>query len=653
MKKLIALSVFLLSAGVALAASTINPNIPAANAPLASQPVRSNFGAAYNDVNSILGQFNGATAPAQPSNFQYWLNTNSIPYVLSIYDGSTWLSVGQLNPTSHTWSPSGSYIGSPVTPTYGGTGQNFSAANGAVYFTTGTAHAGTLPNAYIPVPGASALGGVNSLGQITHQFLTYLDTSGNLHQAQPIFADLASTPTTLSGYGITDAINVSAIGSTVQGYNATLAAISGANLVAGTYGGTGINNGSKTITLGASITTTGAGTPTLGFGSGSFTYTYPAATSTLGALGVAQSWTAAQTFTNSDLILAGSSTGVTTFTSDNDGASNFTLHFPAANDTLVTLAATQTLINKSISGSTNTLTNIGNSSLTNSAITLCGTSTSLGGSLTASACLDNLGSTQGDILYRNGSSWVVLAPGANGTILQSGGAAANPSWISTTPQIATAPTIQKFTSGSGTYTTPAGVKWIEVRMVGGGGGGAGGNGAAASTGGNTTFGTTLLVANGGTGGTSDGPGGTGGTASLGSGPIGLALQGGYGQGGGSWPRVGVAYSLSAGGNGGVSCLGGAGGSSNDAAGAGATAAIANSGSGGAGGQFVGDAGADTGSGGGGGGAGGCVDAIISAPSATYSYAVGALGAHSAGGTAGAAGADGALGFILVTEHYNY
>ena len=32
----------------------------------------------------------------------------------------------------------------------------------------------------------------------------------------------------------------------------------------------------------------------------------------------------------------------------------------------------------------------------------------------------------------------------------------------------TAPTVQKFTSGTGTYTTPANVKYIRVRMVGGG-----------------------------------------------------------------------------------------------------------------------------------------------------------------------------------------
>lgn len=47
----------------------------------------------------------------------------------------------------------------------------------------------------------------------------------------------------------------------------------------------------------------------------------------------------------------------------------------------------------------------------------------------SSASLDTLGSpAQGDILYRNGSSWVYLAPGTNGQFLQTQGASANPQW---------------------------------------------------------------------------------------------------------------------------------------------------------------------------------------------------------------------------------
>ena len=47
-------------------------------------------------------------------------------------------------------------------------------------------------------------------------------------------------------------------------------------IVGATYGGTGVNNGSNTLTLGGALTTTGAATPTLAFGTGSWTYTMAA-----------------------------------------------------------------------------------------------------------------------------------------------------------------------------------------------------------------------------------------------------------------------------------------------------------------------------------------------------------------------------------------
>ena len=89
--------------------------------------------------------------------------------------------------------------------------------------------------------------------------------------------------------------------------------------------------------------------------------------------------TAAVTFNNSDILLLGSSTGATTFASANASATAYTITFPAATDTVALLVATQTLTNKTISGSSNTLSNIANGSLTNSSVTLGSTSVSLGG----------------------------------------------------------------------------------------------------------------------------------------------------------------------------------------------------------------------------------------------------------------------------------
>lgn len=58
--------------------------------------------------------------------------------------------------------------------------------------------------------------------------------------------------------------------------------------------------------------------------------------------------------------------------------------------------------------------------------------TAIASTLTATQVLDMIASTQGDVLYRNATTWVALAPGTNGQVLTTAGAAANPTWTTVT-----------------------------------------------------------------------------------------------------------------------------------------------------------------------------------------------------------------------------
>ena len=89
-----------------------------------------------------------------------------------------------------------------------------------------------------------------------------------------------------------------------------------------------------------------------------------------------------------------------------------TLTLPTSTDTLVGRATTDTLTNKTISGSNNTLTNIGNSSLTNSSVTIGSTTVSLGGTSTT---LDGLTEVTVDNININGNT--ISSTDTNGNII--------------------------------------------------------------------------------------------------------------------------------------------------------------------------------------------------------------------------------------------
>ena len=207
------------------------------------------------------------------------------------------------------------------------------------------------------------------------------------------------------------------------------------------------------------------------------------------------------------------------------------------------------------------------------------------------------------------------------------------------------PTVQRFTSGSGTYTTAPGATWLRVRIIGGGGGGGGSgttSGTSATAGGNSTFGTRTA-----------GGGAIGGWLSHGNGGNDsgsgytqvISSGGGNGCNGNINPSTANGTQL-AGGAGGGSALGGAGhaGSPGGGGGTGRT----NTGGGGGGG---GNDNTSAERSGGGGGAGAYVEFHIISPGASYSYGVGAAGSGGGAGTSGRVGGAGAAGIVIVEEFY--
>jgi hypothetical protein len=198
-------------------------------------------------------------------------------------------------------------------------------------------------------------------------------------------------------------------------------------------------------------------------------------------------------------------------------------------------------------------------------------------------------------------------------------------------------TRQVFTSGSGTYTTPAGCKAILVKLKGAGSGSAG-SGSAGGTGGGaggaTTFNAGAITA----------PGGQATTVLSFTGGLGgaVGVGGDFSIAGGDGDNANAAIAFGNAGKG----AGAGGGKAASPNVANNTAGKANSGGGGGGPASASGVGAV-----GGGAEGAYTEKLIVSPSASYTYAVGAAGTAGAAGTSGFAGMPGGSGIIIVEEYY--
>ena len=294
-----------------------------------------------------------------------------------------------------------SFIAAPVTS------DTYLKWNGSGYVWGAIPGSGTVTSVGLALPSEFTVSGspVTIAGTLTG---AWASQSANLFFASPngssgtpsfraiVPADVPTLNQNTTGNAATATTSTNLAG----GASGSIPYQSAANTTAMLPTGTGVLIGGTPPSYTTTPTLTGtnfSGIPNSALNNSSVTYN--GVTVALGASGTI-------TATNPNALTIGTGLSGTSY----DGSAPVTI---AIDSSVVTLTGIQTLTNKSISGSTNTLTNIPNSALTNSSITVNGATIALGGSATITA------NTTNSLTFNNSGSGDVSGTTFDGSVAKS------------------------------------------------------------------------------------------------------------------------------------------------------------------------------------------------------------------------------------------
>lgn len=311
--------------------------------------------------------------------------SNALDNLASCTDQGSILYRGSISWNCLTPGTTGQFLqttGTGSDPTWADVGSTVADANfvlaGPISGAPGVATFRALIGDDLPDPTTSSLGGVQAINPVSHQWINSISTSGIPSLSQPTFADVSGILTNSQLNNSLDSLFGCATHGSIIFRNATVWEC----LAPGTAG--------------QYLQTAGSG--------------------------VDPTWAdPASTVANANTVLAGPVSGAPA-TATFRALVGDDLPTPTSS-TLGGVQSAAAVSNQWI----NSISTAGVPSLSQPGFS------NLSGNLSAaqaSAGLDALTScsTQGSVLYRNGSSWVCLGPGTSGQVLQTSGAGANPVW---------------------------------------------------------------------------------------------------------------------------------------------------------------------------------------------------------------------------------